>query len=222
MSLFRRYVSHPTAGTGGNSALLASTLPLDAGRMTIAAANALHLCEQNAVIPLRQHPGFREFFAAAPTGETGSPSPADIPWSTSWKDGAAWADLGLHYVWQRPGGRWPRITLSLRAKVDGASVAGVLLGLAPGDGGPDEIVASTGDVIASPVWSEKRLSLDLELRYLGDVSLVPTNGTTEAPTGERVVVRAFRAWFGGYCSGGVDTSGERASAVALSLVSEAP
>jgi hypothetical protein len=220
MSLFNRYLKHPTAGTGGLSTAVDAPEALDAGRMTVLGNNALHMCEQNPIRALRQHPGFREFYAASATpGFTGTPEQQDIPWATSIKDGAAWADLGTHFVWRLPSGQWPRISLTLSFAVDGSNSAGVLLALAPGVGGPFDGRA-VGAVTTSSSYGSTTLSIDLEDADLGDLPVVPMNGILEASIAERGTLKAFRAFFGAYCSSGTNTAGQRANAVGLSLYTE--
>jgi len=220
MSLFNRYLRHPPAGSGGLSTAVDSPEALDAGRMTVLAANARHLCEQNPLRALRQHPGFREFYAAsARPAFSDVPDAAAIPWGTSIKSGAAWADLGTHYVWRLPSGRWPRLTLALTVAVDGGNACGVLLALGRGTAGPFDGRA-TGYVTTSATYTPITLSIDLEDADLGDLPVVPMNGILEADVAERGTLRAFRAFFGGYCSSGSNTAGQRANVVGLALYTE--
>ena len=220
MSLFSRYLKHPPAGSGGLSTAVDYPEALDAGRMTVLGNNALHLCEQNPIRALRQHAGFREFYAASPIpGFVSVPGADAIPWGTTIKNGAAWADLGTHYVWRLPSGRWPRLTLALSFAVDGPNTAGVMLAIAPGTGGPFDGRA-TGAISTSSTFAGVELSIDLEDDDLGDLSVVPTNGILEADVAERGTLKAFRAFFGAYCSSGTNTAGQRANAVGLSLYTE--
>ncbi|HEX4936878.1 MAG TPA: hypothetical protein VFV33_27035 [Gemmatimonadaceae bacterium] len=225
MSLFARYVQHPAPGGGGLSDLPATGNPLGAGRMTIWASNATHLGEQNAVRALRQHPGLREFFAAStrPGGLTTAPDVRDIPWSTSQKDGAGCIDLGMHYVWRRPDGRWPKLKLTFAGKIDGANTLGWCLAISPGTAGPWEASASVSGTIASSSWTAASASIELDgARDLRPVVVSPGDGVDEPALAERGRLLVFRAFFGCYCSSGTDAGGQRASVTALSLRLEAP
>lgn len=224
MSLFGRYIAHPTASTTGITGLPATSNPLGAGRMTVWASNAQHLAEQNAVRVLRSHGGIRNFYAAAvETSLTATPTVRDIRWSSSQKDGAAVIDLGVHYAWRRPDGRLPVARLSFTTSVEGGYTLGWVFALAPAQGGPLHAVQEVGGTTTSATWTERSEVLDLgSVATLGPLDVAPTNGVLEASVDERGTLQVFRAYLGAYCSSNTNTSGSYANFVGLSLTLEAP
>lgn len=224
MSLFSRYVRHRAAGSTQDDALVQRYLPLDAGRMAVFANNAQHLCEQNPVRALRQHPGVLDFYAPAVAGTsfTSAPTVNDIRWATSPKDGAACIDLGTFYVWAMPDGRLPRVTCEFTIAVEGGYSLGWVFGISPGTRGPLAAVAQASGVTTSATWTETEAHVDLGAGHLGAQSCAPTSGIDEADSGEAGELRVFRAFLGAYCSSNSNASGARASIVAVSLYTRPP
>lgn len=225
MSLFERYIQHTTAATTGRTALVDTGAPMGAGRMALLTSNALHLCEQNPVRALRQHPGMRDFYASASpgTGFTDPPDVVHIRWNLSPKDGSAVLDLGTFYVWQRPDGRLPRLRLSFWTQIDGGHTLGWVWAVSPGTRGPLSATSSTAAVTTSSTWSEASVVLDLSDRDVGPLVVAPTNGIDEdVDPAEGGRLRVFRSFVGAYNSYGSNTAGHLANLVGLSLRAEAP
>lgn len=223
MSLFDRYIEHEPSSASAPTGLPSAPNPLGAGRMTVWASNATRVLEQNQVRVLRQHAGVRGFYAQAlPSTLTSAPDPAQIPWTGTVKDGQCAVDLGTHWVWRRPDGRWPRLRFTFTASVEGANVLGWCLAIAPGLGGPLDAVAVLQGTRTSFTWTELGGTIDLDgERDTRPLTVSPTNGIL-LDVAERGEVRAFRAFFGAYNSSGVNAAGSLAYAVGLSLVAEAP
>jgi hypothetical protein len=224
MSLFNRYIAHPTASTTGRTGLPATSNPLGAGRMTLWASNTQHLCEQNPVRVIRSHAGVRNFYApAVDAGFNATPTVRNIRWSTSPKDGAAVIDLGVFYAWRRPDGRLPVVRLSFTTQVEGAYTLGWVFALSQGEAGPLFAVQETGGTTTSATWDAVTATLDLNaLPTLGPVDVAPTNGLLEVDDAERGTLQCFRAFFGAYNNSNSNTAGHYANVVGLSLRLEAP
>lgn len=220
MSLFSRYMRHRAPGATQDDALVQRYLPLDAGRMTWLSNNAQHLCEQNPRRALRQHPGVRDFYApAVDSAFTAAPTPSQIRWQTSQKDGACCIDLGTFYVWAMPGGRrsLPRVTCEFTVMVEGGYSLGWVFAVSPGTRGPLAAVAHPAAVTTSATWTLTEASVDLEPGHVASWAMAPTNGVDEVVTAEAGGLQVFRAFLGAYNSSNSNTGGARASIVAVSL-----
>lgn len=222
MSLFGRYLAHPTMGTAGE--LFGANEPLGAGRMTMLAANAQHMAEQNPIRVLRQHAGVRDFWASAvPPAFTSAPSARHIRWVGTPKTGECAIDLGVHWVWRLPDGRWPVARLGFTSRVEGGYTLGWVLSVSPGLGGPLTPSVDLAGVTTSASWTEESYTLALDgLRDTRPIAVAPTNGRLLPETWETGSLQVARFFLGAYCSSGVDASGSRASLVGISLTLELP
>jgi hypothetical protein len=223
MSLLSRYMRHRAPGSTQDDALVNRYLPLDAGRMTLLANNAQHLCAQNPRRALRHHPGVRDFYA--PAGDSAlvaAPSPSQIRWATSQKDGACTIDLGTFYVWAMPGdpGRLPRVTCEFTVMVEGGFTLGWVFAVSPGTRGPLAAVAYPADVTTSATWTLTEASVDLEAGHVAPWAMAPTNGVDEVVTAEAGQLMVFRAFLGAYNSSNTNAGGSLASIVGVSLYTE--
>lgn len=224
MSLFGRYLQHPTVATTGRTAVVDAGQPLDAGRMVWLANNAVHLAEQNPLRALRQHPGANAFYAPAEPGPsfTATPTTADIRWAVSPKDGAAAIDLGVHYVWQLPSGPLPKVRVSFSTKVEGGYTLGWVFAIAPGTSGPTWATLQTGGTTTSGSWDDQSEELTLTAAELGAVDFTPTNGVDEASTAEGGGLRCFRAFLAAYNSSNTNAPGSLAWLRGIALHIEEP
>ncbi len=224
MSTFGRYIPHPSPGTSGRTALVDANLPLDAGRMLVLGNNAQHLCEQNPRRSLRQHPGVRDFYAAAFDGSgspfTTAPEVRNIVWYATQKDGACCIDLGDFHVWRFPSGSYPKVTLKFTTQVEGGHSLGWVFAVSPGQQGPLSALGQASGVTTSATWDGASASVDLDDALLRPLAYTPTNGVDEVAVAEGGSLLTFRAFFGAYCSSNTDASGSRANVVALSLYLE--
>lgn len=222
MSLFARYLRHPPPGTTGVDGIVAADNPWGAGRATILRNNAKHLAEVNYRRTLWTSTGVEGFYRAAQGGTSfvAPPSVWDIRWQYSRKTGGLALDLGTHFVWRTPSGRWPRLVARFQAKVAATYTAGLVLAVTPGQGGPLQARASVSDAFTDTSITEKELALNLTDESLAPLDFAGADGTDVHATDEHGVLRIFRAFLGGYCSS--NGGGDPASVVGITLSLEPP
>lgn len=222
MSTFSRYLRHPAPGTTGVNGLAAANNPYDAGRATFLRNNAKHLVEVNYRRTLWTSTGVESFYRAAQAGTsfTTPPSVHDIRWQYSRKTGGLALDLGTHYVWHIPGGRLPRLVARFQVKVASTYTTGVVLGAAPGQGGPLQARAVVSAAYTHTTFTEVELGVNLTEDSLAPLAFAGADGTTVDANDENGRLSVFRAFLGGYCSS--NSGGNVASVVGITLGLEPP
>lgn len=225
MSLFARYLHHDMPGTGANGPVIDNN-PWSAGRVTLLRASTRHLEEVNYRRTLWTSAGVEGFYRAAAlgTGFTAPPSVFDIRWEYGRKTGGLALDLGTHYVWRTPTGRWPRLVVRFQTKVAATYTVGVVLAaVAPGDDNRGRS-PQIGGAYTDTTFTEKELGFNLTDELLLTPACARTvsdeNGTVGSSGLEHGELRVFRAWLGGYCSS--DSGSDPASVVGITLSLENP
>mgnify|MGYP000623806184 CR=1 FL=1 len=224
MSLFARYLRHDMPGTGANGPVLTDN-PWSAGRVTLLRNNTRHLEEVNYRRSLWTSAGVEGFYRASTLGTSfvDPPSTLHIQWRYARKTGGLALDLGTHYVWRTPSGRWPRLVVRFQTKVaSGFTVGVVLAAVAPNDG--NRTSPQLGGAYTDTTFTEKELGFNLTDALLLDPACARVvndgSGTVGSSGLESGEIRVFRAWLGGYCSS--DSGSDPASVVGISLSLENP
>lgn len=236
-----RIVRRVAAGTGGGSDLFYDGRALASGSVQLFGVSDLaHLGIESACRTLYSGPGFRGFWAAAPTGSVLTPTVADIDWrapidGAGAPTGTAWLYLGTHLL-TKVGATslWPLATLALRWRSDvgGLVTTGLYFAACPGRGTfPTATSLSTATpragttpptvTITSGTYADARFSLLLTDADVAPVTLTPSTGYTS--TGAPVLAETFTAgyvscWVGFYNSSG--NSGTPSDAVGITLYTE--
>jgi hypothetical protein len=227
VSLFSRYLRHAVPGTTGANGIVAANNPWGAGRATALRNNAQHLVEVNYRRTLWNDPGVVDFYRAsasanpvAPSLWTDPPGLWDIRWRYTAKTGGLALDLGTHYVWRTPTGRWPRLVVRFQLKVAATYTAGILLAAAPGQEGPLDAIGVASGAYTDTTFTEQELGLNLESDCVARRAFAGADGTAAPVIDDRGDLYLFRAFLGGYCSS--DSGSDPASIVGITLSLETP
>jgi hypothetical protein len=197
-----RYIAHPPAGTGGATDFFSGNHPFGAGRgQLMLSNNAIWLEAINPLRCLASHPGFFNFNVDATRTMSSPPTASDIKWNVLGKDGGANASLGTHWVHPYPGGRWPQVKVTFRARVrSGGDTMGYVVLVCPGRNAYTSATVPANGVVMSTTFADVAVTVPLSPYLLGTevLSGVPVGGTAPSETG---TFNEFTIFIGAYVTG---------------------
>lgn len=204
MTTASRYIAHPPAGTGGATDFFTGNHPFGAGRgQLLLSNNAIWLEAINPLRCLASHPGFYNFNVNATRTMSSPPTASDIKWNVLGKDGGANASLGTHWVHPYPGGRWPRVKVTFRARVrNGGDTMGYAVLVCPWRNAYTSATPATnGVIVGTTTFADVALLIPLTPDLLGTEvqSGVPVGGTAPSETG---ALNEFTIFIGAYVTSG--------------------